>query len=872
MKTPTLVSAGALCAALFLHPPATEGQSLQLTWVDRAGKVIETVGPDGAYRGPDLAPDGKRLAVHRHDEITSPGRPGGGDVVLFDSRPGPGTRLTAGNSEGVEHAMPIWSPDGIWIVFGSTRNGKGGLYMKRADGSGAEELLIESETSKVPMSWSPDGGYVVYWSPGDIQWILPLTGNRKPFQLSPAATSHAQVSPDGKWIAYQVAAGRSEIVVKSFPRGSTEIKISRNGGVFPRWRGDGKELFFLSTASNGQMMAADITVKGSRLAAGVPSPIFDSGYVNLGHPGGNYHVFAVSRDGQRFLIPHPTDDPNARTLTVFDRQGHTTGTVGERGLYNNVSFSPDRTRVALLRNDPAKGTVDVWVLDVATGKGTPVTSSTRNENPGAPVWSPDGRQLAYIVARNGVEAIYRKPSNGDGSEELVYKFSGARLVLQEWTSNGRYLTYYSPQLGGNVVFALPLSGEQKPVEVVRSQFPIQHARLSPDNRFVAFRSNESGKDQIWVSAFDPSAPSRDKRQVSPDGGTGPVYWREDGKELYYLSLDRGMMAVTVRADSPFEFDPPRLLFKVPEAFQAGAGLGGVASMSRDGERFVFAVPRTPSPPLPPPPPPAIVILNRQGQSIQTVGQPGRYLDVTLSPDGARVLALKATDQANNRELWSLEVGTGKGVLVTSGQISSPIWSPGGRHIFYVTDRPGGIRAIMRKAADGSGIDETVHEHSPGAPVNINDITPDGRFLTFDSGGVILMLPLAQGDAASREPIEFLREEYFASGGLFSPDGRTIAYLSNETDRGEVYVQPFDPVSGKPVGQKRQMTTDGASDVRSWSTNGKELQYVKGDLNEELMMEVKVSTTRVPAGTPKFLFRAAGGHSVDGQSFAVVMPR
>src|SRR5262245_25194600 len=293
------------CVASLWITPAANAQNLQLTWVDRSGKVIETVGPGGTYRGPDLAPDGKRLAVHRHEETNDPSRPGGGDVFLFDSGPGPGTRLTGGGSGAVENAMPIWSPCGTRIVYGSVRNGKGGLYVKRVDGSGTEELLIESETSKVPMSWSPDGRYIVYWVPGNIQWILPLTGDRKPFQLSQGPTTHGQISPDGKWIAYMNFAGRSEVYIKPFPTGSGEVQVSKNGGVFARWRGDGKELYFLSSGSNGQMMAADITVTGSTIQAGAPHALFDSGYVNLGHITGNYHVFAVSPDGQRFLIPRP---------------------------------------------------------------------------------------------------------------------------------------------------------------------------------------------------------------------------------------------------------------------------------------------------------------------------------------------------------------------------------------------------------------------------------------------------------------------------------------------------------------------------------------------------------------------------------------
>src|SRR5262245_51562617 len=474
MKNAIVVVAAVLCGVLLSTAPAAHAQNLHMTWVDRSGKVIVTVGPGGAYRGPDLAPDGKRFAVHRHDE-SDPSRTGGGDVWIFDSGPGPGTRLTGDGSGKVENAMPIFSPDGTRIVFGSVRNGKGVLYIKRADGTGAEELLIESETSKMPMSWSPDGQYIVYWVPGNIQWILPLTGDRKPFQLSEAATSHAQISPDGKWVAYMSVAGRFEIYVKPFPTGSGQVQVSKEGGVFPRWRGDGKELYFLSQGSQGQMMAADITVTGSTIKSGAPHALFDSGYLNLFHATGNYHVFSVSRDGQRFLIPRPAstpgaDDPNARQLTLVDRQGETVGTVGDRGFYNQISLSPDQTRVTMMRNDPVKGTTDVWAFDVATGKGIQITSSKREDAIRTPVWSPDGKQIAYVANRGGSEAIYRKPSNGEGVEELVYKLNGAGLTLQDWTSDGRYLTYYSQQLGGNIEFALPLNGDPQPIQIARSQY------------------------------------------------------------------------------------------------------------------------------------------------------------------------------------------------------------------------------------------------------------------------------------------------------------------------------------------------------------------------------------------------------------------
>jgi eukaryotic-like serine/threonine-protein kinase len=289
----------------------------RIALVDRSGKVIDMIGAPSGYQIGDLAPDGKRLAVHIHQGI-------GGDVWIMEIPGGNLSRLTFDPSQ--DNGNPIWSPDGQKIVFHSRRNGKWGIYMKPSNGTGSEELLVESlDHTQSPMSWSADGNFILYSTPAGLSdsdtsdvWALPLKGERKAFPLlnTRFLESWAQISPDGKWFAYTSGeTGPIQIYVQSFPPGRGKWQISRNGGIYPRWRADGKELFFMETPDFGKVMAAEIHASGSTLESSVPHPLFDSGYYGTmrGHTPFS-HTFAVSRDGQRFLIPRAEADHIAPLL------------------------------------------------------------------------------------------------------------------------------------------------------------------------------------------------------------------------------------------------------------------------------------------------------------------------------------------------------------------------------------------------------------------------------------------------------------------------------------------------------------------------------------------------------------------------------
>ncbi|MBI4521472.1 MAG: PD40 domain-containing protein [Gemmatimonadetes bacterium] len=576
-------------------------------------------------------------------------------------------------------------------------------------------------------------------------------------------------------------------------------------------------------------------------------------------------------------------EENARQLTVFDRQGTITDTIAERAIYNQPVFSPDRTRLAVIKIDLEKETSNLWVLEIATGRGVQITSSEPREPVAAPVWSPDGSQIAYVALRGSYFGIYRRPSTGAGNDTLLYQHPGGTFVLTDWSLDGRFLSFSSSDLSGGILYVLPVDGDGQVIEIARSASTILAPRLSPDGRFLAYRSNETGRNEIFVRSVAPAGgaatgPAR-KWQVSTEGGLGMVFWRRDGKELYYFGADRGVMAVQVDTDQDFEFGPPRLLFKAPDAIPVTGTPGGLANVSRDGERVVFAVP--PAPQLR-----QLTVFDRDGKVVGRVGAPGLYTQPALSPDGSRAAVMRQDPQTGNVDIWTFDLSTGKALPVTSDAApeAAPIWSPDGARVAYVSTR-GNYSAIYRKAWNGEGAEEMLFRYTPGAGLALTDFSADGRFLTFDGGGVVLVVPLAGSDPLAREAVDFGREEYEVGLGRFSPDSRFLAYGSNETRRFEVYVRPFDAASGAAAGgEKWQVSREGAIGGIFWRRDGREMYYLSADteVNEVKVMAVEVTTTpRFEAGTPRELFRLPGplpgnpaqwkNVSPDGQRFVFAMP-
>jgi eukaryotic-like serine/threonine-protein kinase len=278
--------------------PAT---GLQMAWVNREGKVLGLVGPEGTYQGIALVPDGKRIAAHRHDAP-------GGDIWVTDAR-GSTSRFTFDASQ--DNSSPVWSPDGSAIAFASRRQGKFGVYRKPSNNTDTEELLFEHERPVRPVSWASDGRSIVLGvsDPTTSQdiWVLQLSGERRavPWLHTRFRENQGQISPDGRSLAYHSQeSGPYEVFVRPFPSGSGQSQVSTNGGGFPMWRADGRERFYLSR-NLGSLFSVAVTSTGSTI--GKETELFESRFAsyNLG-AGQPYSNYAISGDGQRILVARPT--------------------------------------------------------------------------------------------------------------------------------------------------------------------------------------------------------------------------------------------------------------------------------------------------------------------------------------------------------------------------------------------------------------------------------------------------------------------------------------------------------------------------------------------------------------------------------------
>ena len=281
----------------------------QWAWLDRSGQPAGPpvrLGVAGATSA-ELSPDGRRAALDVQHQ-------GNRDVFVADLVHGDATRFTF---DPKADGIPVWSPDGRTIAFESTRKGSFDLYLRPSDGRAAETLLLEAPDGQWPLDWSRNGEFLMYFSgrdlvPGQEHLLaLPLAGaNRTPIPVGDGL--QGAFSPDGRWVAYQTQeTGRWEIVVQAFPTPRGKWQVSTTGGTSPRWRDDGKELYFVTDTT---LMAAAIHVEGESVRASTPVRLFEVRDATIS--GGARAPYDVARDG-RFFVNQLTDAALRTPITLI---------------------------------------------------------------------------------------------------------------------------------------------------------------------------------------------------------------------------------------------------------------------------------------------------------------------------------------------------------------------------------------------------------------------------------------------------------------------------------------------------------------------------------------------------------------------------
>jgi hypothetical protein len=278
----------------------------RLEWFDRNGKEVGPVGEPDVYGNVELAPNGKSVAVDKTDTGNQ-----NADVWIYDLQRQSAKRMTF---DPAIDSMPVWSPDGTRVVFSSSRKKTFDLYLKTADGA-QEERAIEATPAedKYPSAWSRDGKYILY-TRGTNLWFLTFPDFKSQlFLKAPSAMKDGQFSPDGKWVTYASnESGKWEIYVTSFPDAHGKWQVSIGGGDQPRWRGAGKELFYV--AADGKIMAVPVK-EGPNFNPGAPIALFQA-YQRTLVATSELLAYDVTPDGQRFLINTHVKNGDVQPMSV----------------------------------------------------------------------------------------------------------------------------------------------------------------------------------------------------------------------------------------------------------------------------------------------------------------------------------------------------------------------------------------------------------------------------------------------------------------------------------------------------------------------------------------------------------------------------
>jgi eukaryotic-like serine/threonine-protein kinase len=468
---------------------------------------------------------------------------------------------------------PFWSPDGRAVAFFADNK------IKRIDVAGGPPQTLVSTSPGRGGAWNTSGVIVFAATDGPLRRVSEKGGESTPLTRveTPQQLNHRfpQFLPDGQHFLFYVR-GAPEVqgIYVASLDGAPMRRLLDADPATPYYTA--RHLLFIR---QGALLAQPFDVDRLELN-GSPFPVAEPiavDPVGLGAP------LSVAAAGS--LAFRPTVGGRRHQLIWFDRKGHEISTVGNPDTATPLhpELSSDGRRVAISRN--VNGNVDIWLLETNRGLLNPLTFDAAVDD--FPLWSPDGHQIVFTSNRKGAFDLYRKATNGEDGEELLLSAPSFKSAT-DWSRDGRFILFRmtSPETGYDL-WALPIGGDNKPIPIARTNAEERDGQFSPDGKWIAYQSNESGRFEIYLQAFPgPGTKSR----ISTNGGA-QVRWRQDSRELFYVALDGQLMAVPIRLDSnsqAVEAGAPTALFRT-------RGFGGAVRgvnrqqyvVSPDGQRFLI---------------------------------------------------------------------------------------------------------------------------------------------------------------------------------------------------------------------------------------------------------------------------------------------
>jgi hypothetical protein len=355
--------------------------------------------------------------------------------------------------------------------------------------------------------------------------------------------------------------------------------------------GSGAESGYLLFGRNASLLALRFDADRLRVS-GEPVPVAkDVPFVRASA----WSDFDASADG---ILIYSTG-PQKAQLTWLDRTGHELGAVGDpQDYWGTFRLSPDGKRLATVIFDFRNGSMDTWAYDLSQATAERITFGPGNGN--SPIWSPDATRMAYTSSEGapGGPRLRVKAVADRGSGEGFPPSETVQLPT-DWSSDGRWIFYQTSVTQVNSEIWLASATDHKLIPLLQTRFDCVSAVLSPNREYLAFSANDTGRHEIYVQRFQAGDPPKligDRLRVSRNGGTFPQ-WRRDGKELFFLSPDRHLMAVAVKPGAEIEIGSPGALFQLPPFSSRLNEIWPGYEVSLDGQKFLVPIRKAASPPL-----------------------------------------------------------------------------------------------------------------------------------------------------------------------------------------------------------------------------------------------------------------------------------